>query len=65
MDTARLNCDTSTLLDRIDLHVEVTPVSFDEMTASRKNETSAYIRERVIKARDIQLARFEGFPEIY
>ncbi len=53
------------LLDRIDLHVEVTPVSFDQMTASRKNETSADIRERVIKARDIQLSRFKGKPEIY
>lgn len=48
------------LLDRIDLHVEVTPVSIDEMTAGRKNEPSSSIRERVIKARAIQSERFAG-----
>ncbi len=46
------------LLDRIDLHVEVTPVSFDEMTAERKSESSEEIRERVIKARERQTSRF-------
>jgi len=47
------------LLDRIDLHVEVVPVSFDEMTASnRKMENSSEIRERVVKARERQVARF-------
>ncbi|MBW8049260.1 MAG: YifB family Mg chelatase-like AAA ATPase [Cytophagales bacterium] len=53
------------LLDRIDLHVEVTPVSFDQMTANRRNETSADIRERVIKAREIQSKRFEKQKDIY
>ena len=53
------------LLDRIDLHVEVVPVSFDEMTAQRKSETSDQIRERVVKAREIQLARFKNQKEIY
>jgi magnesium chelatase family protein len=53
------------LLDRIDLHVEVIPVSFDEMTANRKVETSDQIRERVVKARDIQLARFQNKDSIY
>lgn len=53
------------LLDRIDLHVEVVPVSFDEMTAKRKAETSAEIRERVVKARDIQSKRFKEQKEIY
>ena len=48
------------LLDRIDLHVEVVPVSFDEMTAKRKSETSETIRERVVKAREIQTKRFQG-----
>src|SRR5690606_3033803 len=52
-------------LDRIDLHVEVTPVSFDEMTSSRKSESSKEIRERVINARKIQSLRFEGNKEIY
>jgi magnesium chelatase family protein len=50
------------LLDRIDLHVEVVPVSFDEMTARRKSETSGDIRTRVVQAREIQSKRFEGKP---
>lgn len=53
-----LNKVSGPLLDRIDLHVEVTPVSFDEMTQDRKAESSQEIRERVIKAREIQQARF-------
>ncbi|MGE0590707.1 MAG: YifB family Mg chelatase-like AAA ATPase [Cyclobacteriaceae bacterium] len=47
------------LLDRIDLHVEVVPVSFDEMTAQRQSESSDVIRQRVVKAREIQSKRFE------
>lgn len=53
------------LLDRIDLHVEVVPVSFDEMTAKRTVETSAQIRQRVIHAREIQAARFKEQKDIY
>lgn len=53
------------LLDRIDLHVEVVPVSFDEMTARRKAETSTDIRERVVKAREIQSQRFAKQKEVY
>jgi magnesium chelatase family protein len=53
------------LLDRIDLHVEVVPVSFDEMTANRKVETSDQIRERVVKAREIQSERFKDQKSIY
>jgi len=53
------------LLDRIDLHVEVVPVSFDEMTATRKSETSTQIRERVVRAREIQSERFKNQKEIY
>ena len=54
------------LLDRIDLHVEVVPVSFDEMTtANRKMESSAEIRERVVKAREIQTQRFVNKPGVY
>ena len=60
-----LNKISGPLLDRIDLHVEVTPVKFDEMVATRKSETSASIRERVIKAREIQEKRFEGMNGIY
>jgi len=54
-----LNKVSGPLLDRIDLHVEVTPVSFDQMTENRKSEDSASIRERVIKARKIQTDRFQ------
>ena len=53
-----LNKVSGPLLDRIDLHVEVVPVTFDEMTAQRKSETSSEIRERVVKAREIQSGRF-------
>ncbi|MBS0000649.1 MAG: YifB family Mg chelatase-like AAA ATPase [Cyclobacteriaceae bacterium] len=60
-----LNKISGPLLDRIDLHVEVTPVTFDEMTAIRRNESSAEIRERVIKARERQLQRFKNERNIY
>jgi magnesium chelatase family protein len=53
------------LLDRIDLHVEVVPISFDEMTANRKTETSDEIRERVVQARTIQANRFKQQEDIY
>ncbi|MBW3545713.1 MAG: YifB family Mg chelatase-like AAA ATPase [Bacteroidetes bacterium] len=60
-----LNKISGPLLDRIDLHVEVTPVSFDEMTSQRKTESSNHIRERVIRARERQKKRFEETPDIY
>ena len=60
-----LNKISGPLLDRIDLHVEVTPVSFDQMTANRKSESSAEIRERVIKSRDIQTERFKERPDVF
>jgi magnesium chelatase family protein len=60
-----LNKISGPLLDRIDLHVEVTPVSFDQIAYTRKNESSAEIRERVIKAREIQTKRFENYSEIH
>ena len=53
------------LLDRIDLHVEVVPVSFDEMTANRRVESSDSIRERVVHAREIQTRRFASDRNIY
>jgi magnesium chelatase family protein len=53
------------LLDRIDLHVEVVPVSFDEMTQQRPVENSEAIRERVVQARNIQLERFRGHEAIF
>ncbi|MEQ9300370.1 MAG: YifB family Mg chelatase-like AAA ATPase [Cyclobacteriaceae bacterium] len=60
-----LNKVSGPLLDRIDLHVEVTPVSFDEMTANRKSESSEEIRNRVILARDKQTERFADNKEVY
>ena len=48
------------LLDRIDLHIEVTPVPLSEMISERVEETSGAVRERVIRARQIQSKRFEG-----
>ncbi len=51
------------LLDRIDIHIEVNPVSFDEMTSEREAENSESIRQRVIKAREIQSNRFQTLKE--
>ncbi|MBR2866406.1 MAG: YifB family Mg chelatase-like AAA ATPase [Alistipes sp.] len=48
------------LMDRIDIHVEVVPVSIAELSTTERAETSAEVRKRVIAARDIQLRRFEG-----
>jgi magnesium chelatase family protein len=53
-----LNKISGPLMDRIDLHVEVTPVSFNELSSERKFEKSEAIRERVIRAREIQIKRF-------
>jgi len=60
-----LNRVSGPLLDRIDLHVEVTPVGIDAMLANRKNESSETIRARVIKAREIQTDRFKGQSSVY
>lgn len=60
-----LNRISGPLLDRIDLHVEVTPISFDEMTANRRTESSTQIRERVIRAREIQTKRFAETPGVH
>ena len=54
-----LNRISGPLLDRIDLHVEVTPVSFDQMTETRKTESSEDIRKRVVAAREVQDERFK------
>lgn len=48
------------LMDRIDIHIEVVPVSLAEMSSEGRAESSAEIRKRVIAARNIQLQRFEG-----
>ncbi len=53
-----LNKISGPLLDRIDLHVEVTPVNIQELSSERKAEKSSEIRKRVMEARDIQSNRF-------
>lgn len=55
-----LNKISGPLLDRIDLHVEVTPVPFSEITVERNAEKSEKIRERVMRARALQLQRFNN-----
>ena len=53
------------LLDRIDIHIEVTPVPFDKLTENRKSESSIEIRKRVTSAREIQSNRFAAFENIH
>ena len=53
------------LLDRLDMHVEVVPVSLDELTKAPAGESSAQIRERVEKARAIQAERFKDSKGIH
>ena len=60
-----LNKISGPLLDRIDLHVEVTPVAFSELSSLKPQENSASIREKVIKARDIQDERYKNYEGIY
>lgn len=54
-----LNKISGPLLDRIDIHIEVTPVPINELTKERASERSEQVRGRVIKAREIQQKRFE------
>ena len=60
-----LNKISGPLLDRIDLHVEVTPVAFSELSSIRQFEKSESIRERVIKARQIQEERYKENEGVY
>lgn len=53
------------LMDRIDIHIEVTPVNFDQLSDQRKSEPSARIRERVVRARSIQSERYQNMEGIY
>ncbi|MDI1255345.1 MAG: YifB family Mg chelatase-like AAA ATPase [Flavobacterium sp.] len=52
------------LLDRIDIHIEVTPVPFDKLSEERKSESSAEIRKRVTKAREFQSKRFAEMESV-
>lgn len=60
-----LNKISGPLLDRIDMHVEVESVPFEAISKAPKGESSATIRERVIKARNIQENRFLGIKGIH
>ena len=52
------------LLDRIDIHIEVTPVPFEKLSDDRKSESSIAIRTRVTKAREIQSVRFQEMEKV-
>ncbi len=53
------------LLDRIDIHIEVPAVRYKDLSSSHKGESSEAIRERVIRAREVQQARFSAYSHIY
>lgn len=53
------------MLDRIDLHIDVQKVSYDELSSKAKGESSAAIRNRVVKARKVQTQRFMGMDGVY
>ena len=53
------------LLDRIDLQIEISPLSFEEMSLNTVNEPSSAIRQRVVRARAIQEERFKDHPLIH
>lgn len=60
-----MNKISGPLLDRIDIQIEVVPVSYDELSETRKSENSDKIRERVMKAREVQSNRFQENDSIY
>ncbi len=55
-----LNRLSGPLLDRIDMHIEVVPVSVDNLTNTFSSESSSQVRERVVKARNVQTERFSS-----
>lgn len=60
-----MNRISGPLLDRIDIQVEIQPVEFDDMASTALSESSAAIRERVVKARELQQRRFAGEKGVY
>ena len=60
-----LNRISGPLMDRIDLHVEVVPVAYNDLSAKHQGESSKAVRERVIRARKIQEERYAGYPNIH
>lgn len=53
------------LMDRIDMHIEVTPVEPSELQSAEEGERSSVVRERVMRAREIQRRRFEGVEGVH
>ncbi|WP_435133270.1 YifB family Mg chelatase-like AAA ATPase [Formosa sp. A9] len=53
------------LLDRIDIHIEVTPVPFEKLSEERNGEPSVSIRDRVTKARSLQTERFKTYDNLH
>ena len=53
------------LLDRIDIHVEAPAVAYAELSRAEPGEPSAAIRDRILRARDIQRQRFQGVRRVY
>ena len=60
-----LNRISGPLMDRIDLHVEVVPVAYKDLSSKSNGEPSSIVRERVIKARKIQEKRYAEYPTIH
>lgn len=60
-----MNKISGPLLDRIDIHVEVSPVPFDDLSDKRKGESSSEIRARVVEARKIQTQRYKTAEGIH
>jgi magnesium chelatase family protein len=53
------------LLDRIDIHIEVTPVPFEKLSDTQKAESSVEIRKRVTAARELQTQRFDEYDNVH
>ena len=60
-----LNKISGPLLDRIDIHIEVVPVPFDKLSGAPPAEPSESVRERVVRAREVQEERFIEWKDIY
>ena len=60
-----MNKISGPLMDRIDIQCEITPVPFKHISQTAPGESSAAIRERVIRARDIQEERFKNVKEVH
>jgi len=60
-----MNKISGPLMDRIDLHIEVPAVPFEKLSNAEKGESSAIIRKRVVKTRNMQEKRFEAIPKLH